>query len=248
MHLFAALAIAVAVEMASISGLSGTHRRCTCGARRCTIGKIDVTIHRALDRGRRTTRATMAVPPAILPVVMTSVSCQTAAMCIRGTGRHCGAQHSKSHKIAHAQFPIRPREYAPKVYICRTRLTAFVAAPVFLPFCSPSTCNHIARHIAGLGRDTEGRRPVAARTAVRAACHGRAANKYMAFTRLSGRLSDQPHQRVSRIDRIGIGAWMADTARSVQLPCRNAGQADMWTFGAPDRPVAVPYADRRALK
>lgn len=221
-RLFAALAIAIPVEMASISGLSGTNRRCTGGACRGTIGKIDVTTHRALDRRRRTTRATVAVPTAILPVVMASIGCQTAAMCICDTGRHCGAQHSKSNKIAHARFPLRPREYAPKVYICRTRLTAFVPTPVFLPFGRPAACNHIARHVAGLGRNTEGSRPVATRTAIRSASHCRAANKHMTLARLSGRFADELHQRITCIDRIGIGARMANATASVQFPRRNA--------------------------
>jgi len=70
----------------------------------------------------------------------------------------------------------------------------------------------------------------------------------MTLARLPGRLADELHERIARIDRIGIGARMADTACPVQFPSCNTRQADMRPLGAPDGSIAVPYADRRTLE
>lgn len=70
----------------------------------------------------------------------------------------------------------------------------------------------------------------------------------MTLARLSGRLADELHQCIACIDRIGIGARMADAACPIQLPCGNPRKTDMRSFGAPDRPVTVPDPDRRALE
>lgn len=123
--------------MASISRLSRAHRCSTCGARRCTIGKIDIATHRSLYRRRNTTRAAMAVPTTILPVVMASIGCQTAAMCIGDTGRHRGAQQTQSYPETHRQIPssrsirdesLHELNQSSCIYVCASILAIWLSS------------------------------------------------------------------------------------------------------------------------
>jgi hypothetical protein len=61
----------------------------------------------------------------------------------------------------------------------------------------------------------------------------------MASADCAARAAEQSDQRVTRLDRTGSGAGLTRAAGFVHFSRGNAGDADVWSFGAPDRTVAI---------
>ena len=79
------------------------------------------------------------------------------------------------------------------------------------------------------------------------------AHKNMSLTRSADGATDQSDQCISGSFRRDAWAWLIGPATAVHLSSCDAGQADTRTFGAPDRPIAVPdpgwcAGKRRALR
>ena len=64
----------------------------------------------------------------------------------------------------------------------------------------------------------------------------------MAVRACAASIPDQRDELIACLDRIGLGTWLIGTASAVDLPGRNAGQADARPFRAPDWTIAVPDA------
>jgi len=121
-------------------------------------------------------------------------------------------------------------------------------APIFVPARSEAAANHGAGDIARAGRGAEGGGARAASPAARNAAHGRSANKDMSRPVPPLRFTEQTSQMIARCQGIGVRAGMPRTAAAVHFARGHARQADMWPFGAPDRPVAIPDRDGGAGK
>src|SRR3546814_3782604 len=121
----------------------------------------------------------------------------------------------------------------------RSKLIANVSPPVPIPTRRISITNHGERDIARLWRCTESRGAVSPGAAGRSATHRRAEHRYVASRARACSLSNQGYELVTGRARIRDRARMARAARSIHLARGDARQANVRTFCAPDRPVAV---------
>jgi len=57
------------------------------------------------------------------------------------------------------------------------------------------------------------------------------------------RFPEQSDEMIARRDRIGVRTGMPWTAAAIHFACGDPGKANMRTFRAPDRPIAIPDCD-----
>lgn len=68
----------------------------------------------------------------------------------------------------------------------------------------------------------------------------------MAGGKCAARSAHELDEGVSRVFGGCLGARLIGAASAVHFSGGNPGDPDMWTFGAPDRTIAVPDMGRRA--
>ena len=130
----------------------------------------------------------------------------------------------------------------------RTSITrsAPMSTPVSLPPQRQTFLDHRAAQIEPVRLDAPGGRPGAASGADGGAFHWFAADKYMAFTAAVDRAADQFYEAIARRSGRGSRTGLVRAAGAIGFTRRNAGEADPWTLGTPNRPVAIPHPGRRA--
>ena len=105
-----------------------------------------------------------------------------------------------------------------------------------------------AAQIPGYCRSAPGAGTITASGAVRHALQGATAHQHMAFARTAARSAEKSYQRVACRSAGRAWARMSDLARLVDLARSDTRQPDPRPLLAPDRPVAIPHANRRACE
>lgn len=109
-----------------------------------------------------------------------------------------------------------------------------------------SPADHSAADVEGGRRDAH-----RSRAGTPAGTHRRAEDRvgreeHVALARGANPAAEQPHERVPRRDARRPRTGMTRPAGPVDLTRGDPCKADPWTLRAPDRPVPIPDADRRA--
>ncbi len=121
-----------------------------------------------------------------------------------------------------------------------------MAPPVPIPSKSPTTPDHSAGQVAGLGRSAPCCRPRTSCAALRPAGHGRASDQNMSLAGNTGWSAEQLHQGIARLFSRSTRAGMVWPAGAVHFTRCDTRQANAWSFGAPDRAIAIPNTGWRA--
>ena len=120
--------------------------------------------------------------------------------------------------------------------------------PVPTPSQSPTTPDHCAGQVARPGGHAPSCRPGATGTALGAAGQRRTTDQDVSLSGDTDRAPDQVDQSIARIFCRCSRTRVAQPASAVHLARCDPRQANTRSFGAPDRPIAVPHAGRRACE
>lgn len=124
------------------------------------------------------------------------------------------------------------------------------SAPMIAPVARPSNrsagTDDRAGEVAEIGRAAPGRGPRSAGGPGGNTGHGRGADLDVAGREPAAGSTEEAHQSVARIGGIDVRARLSWLAGTVHLASGDAGNSHPRTFGAPDRPIAIPDGDRRA--
>lgn len=127
----------------------------------------------------------------------------------------------------------------------RPRLAA-MTPPVPIPSQSPATPDHCAGQVARPGGHAPSCCPGATGTALGPAGHGGTFDQDVSLSGDTNRAPDQLDQSIACLFSRSTRAGMVRPAGAVHLARCDTRQANAWSFGAPDRAIAIPNTGWRA--
>lgn len=116
-----------------------------------------------------------------------------------------------------------------------------MSTPVAIPAQRGPALDHRARQVPAARRYAPSCGSVASTRSSGDASHRRTANQHMTLCAASPGLANQPHELVSGPLCADSRTGLVVPARPVHLSRGDARKPHAWSFGAPDRTIAVPY-------